>query len=57
MSLKTLNIGALANPEMERTSAKKVTPLRHVLRASVLVEVGISGLLFFGSFLLEGQKK
>jgi hypothetical protein len=41
---------------MVRTSGKMVERW-HVLRAPILTEVGISGLLFFGSFLLEEQKK
>jgi len=45
-----INGGARANPEMVRTAAKTVAPLRLALRATVLAEVGISGLLFFGSF-------
>jgi len=43
--------------EMVRSSAKTVAPIWQVLQAPVLVEVGISGLFFFGSFLLEEQKK
>jgi hypothetical protein len=42
---------------MVRTAAKTVVPLRPVYQAPVLAEVGISGLFFFGSFLLEEQKK
>jgi hypothetical protein len=42
---------------MERTSDKTVAPLRQVQQAPVLSEVGISGALFFGSFLLDEQKK
>jgi hypothetical protein len=42
---------------MVRTSDKTVAPLRPVYQAPVLSEVVISGLLFFGSFLLEEQKK
>jgi len=42
---------------MVRTAAKMVAPFWPVLRASVLDAVGISGLFFFGSFLLEEQKK
>jgi hypothetical protein len=41
---------------MVRTSAKTVAG-GIVLQAPVLAEVGISGLFFFGSFLLEEQKK
>jgi hypothetical protein len=46
----------MATTEMVRTADKTVAG-GFVLRASVLAEVGISGLLFFGSFLLEEQKK
>jgi hypothetical protein len=42
---------------MVRTAAKTVAPIRHVQQAPVLAEVGISGALFFGSFLLDEQKK
>jgi len=35
---------------MVRTAAKTVAPLRLVQLAPVLVEVGISGAIFFGSF-------
>jgi hypothetical protein len=42
---------------MVRTSAKTVAQLRLVQQAPVFAEVSISGLLFFGSFLLEEQKK
>ncbi len=42
---------------MVRTSAKTVAPIRLVQRAHVLAEVVISGALFFGSFLLDEQKK
>ena len=44
-------------PEMVRTAAKTVAPIRPVKQAPVLAEVGISGALFFGSFLLDEQKK
>jgi len=42
---------------MARTSDKTVAPIRPVWQAPVLFEVGISGALFFGSFLLDEQKK
>jgi hypothetical protein len=42
---------------MVRTLAKTVAPLRQVQQAPVLAKVGISGALFFGSFLLGKQKK
>jgi hypothetical protein len=47
----------VGRPEMVRTSDKTVEPTRQVQQAPVLTEVGISGLLFFDSFLLEEQKK
>src|SRR5664280_2951313 len=44
-------------PEMVRTADKTVAPFWPVSQAPVLAEVGISGALFFGSFLLDEQKK
>jgi hypothetical protein len=46
----------VAKPEMARTAAKSVER-KVVLRAPDFVAVGISGALFFGSFLLGKQKK
>jgi hypothetical protein len=51
------NLRCVGTPEMVRTSDKTVAPVRPVLQAPVLVEVSISGALFFGSFLLDEQKK
>jgi hypothetical protein len=42
---------------MVRTAVKTVAPIGLAQQAPVLAEVGISGLLFFGSFILEEQKK
>jgi hypothetical protein len=42
---------------MVRTAAKTVVPIWLVSQAPVLAEVVISGALFFGSFLLDEQKK
>jgi hypothetical protein len=50
MLLNLINGGARAIPEMARTSVKMVAPIRLVKQATILTEVGISGLLFFGSF-------
>jgi hypothetical protein len=44
-------------PEKVRTSTLSVAPIWLVLQAQERIEVGFSGLLFFGSFLLEEQKK
>jgi hypothetical protein len=44
-------------PEKVRTSPCLVAPLRLVQRADKQGEVVFSGLFFFGSFLLEEQKK
>lgn len=47
----------VGNPEKVRTASCLVAPIRHVQRVDKHDEVVFSGLLFFGSFLLEEQKK
>jgi hypothetical protein len=55
MKRKSINHGAVAKPEMVRTAAFLVAPLRLVLRADKKAEVGISGALFW--FIFWASKK
>jgi hypothetical protein len=51
------NQRAKANPETARNSDFLVAPLRFCIAGGQKTEFFISPFLFFGSFLLEGQKK